>query len=213
MNVLVILGHPDPGSFNHALAGVVCDACRAGGHRVVFRDLYAEGFDPILTRAEIPEDGRVPGSIRKHGEELRSADAIVVIHPNWWGQPPAILKGWIDRVIRPGLAYRFEEGDTGEGVPVGLLKARVAVVLNTSNTPGEREQAIFGDPLERLWKRCIFELCGVRAFRRRVFRVVVTSTPAQRKAWLREARQWTAGVLAGARRTGGAKKARKQAKK
>jgi putative NADPH-quinone reductase len=65
------------------------------------------------------------------------------------------LKGWIDRVIRPGVAYRFVDGDSGEGVPVGLLKAKAALVLNTSNTPDDREQSAFGDPLEVLWKRCI----------------------------------------------------------
>jgi putative NADPH-quinone reductase len=111
----------------------------------------------------------------------------VIVHPNWWGQPPAILKGWVDRVIRPGVAYAFEEGDSGEGVPVGLLRARTAVVLNTSNTPPAREREAFGDPLEAIWKRCVFELCGVRDVRRRTYGVVVTSTPGERAAWLADA--------------------------
>lgn len=55
------------------------------------------------------------------------------------GQPPAILKGWVDRVIRAGVAYEFAEGDSGEGVPIGLLKAKSALVFNTSNTLEERE--------------------------------------------------------------------------
>ncbi len=130
----------------------------------------------------------LPEPIRRHCEELRSADGIVIVHPNWWGQPPAILKGWVDRVVRPGVAYRFEEGDSGEGVPVGLLKAKAAVVFNTSNTIEDRERAVFGDPLEALWRRCIFDLCGVRDFHRRTFRVVVTSTLDQRRAWLEEAK-------------------------
>jgi putative NADPH-quinone reductase len=109
------------------------------------------------------------------------------VHPNWWGQPPAILKGWIDRVVRPGVAYRFDEGDSGEGVPIGLLKAQAALVLNTANTPAEREQSVFGDPLEALWKRCIFDLCGVPRVERRMFGVIVTSTLEQRQQWLREA--------------------------
>lgn len=103
------------------------------------------------------------------------------------GQPPAILKGWIDRIVRPGVAYRFVEGDNGEGVPVGLLRARAVVVLNTSNTPDERERETFGDPLETLWKRCVFGLCGVHDVRRRTFNVVVGSSPDQRQRWLAEA--------------------------
>jgi NAD(P)H dehydrogenase (quinone) len=123
----------------------------------------------------------------KHCEELRSADGIIVVHPNWWGQPPAILKGRIDRVFRPGIAYQFEEGDGGEGIPIGLLKARAAIVLNTSNTPEAREKEAFGDPLDAIWKRCIFDLCGVRNVHRRMFNVVVTSTREQRLAWIEEA--------------------------
>jgi putative NADPH-quinone reductase len=118
---------------------------------------------------------------------LAAADGMVIVHPNWWGQPPAVLKGWIDRVVRPGVACRFVGGDAGEGVPVGLLKAKAAVVLNTSNTPEAREQEAFGDPLEAIWKRCIFDLCGVRNVRRRLFTVAVTSTPEQRQTWLAEA--------------------------
>ena len=123
-----------------------------------------------------------------------AADGIVVVHPNWWGQPPAILKGWIDRVVRPGVAYTFEEGDSGEGVPVGLLRARTAVVLNTSNTPPGREQDVFGDPLEVIWRRCVFDLCGVRDVRRRTFGVVVTSTAEERARWLGEVEELVAAA-------------------
>lgn len=189
MNILIILGHPDPHSFNHALADAVHRELRALGHRVICHALCAERFDPYLPAGEIPENGKVPPLIRRHCRELQSADGIVIVHPNWWGQPPAVLKGWIDRVFRPGVAYRFEEGDSGEGVPVGLLRAKAALILNTSNTPDRRERRVFGDPLERLWKDCIFGLCGVRCVRRRTFNVVVTSTAAQRRAWLAESRR------------------------
>jgi NAD(P)H dehydrogenase (quinone) len=126
--------------------------------------------------------------IMRHCDELRSSDGIIIIHPNWWCQPPAILKGWIDRVIRPGVAYEFREGDAGEGVPIGMLSGAVAMVFNTSNTPEQRERTVFGDPLDLLWKNCIFEFCGVSAFYRRMFRVIVTSTAEERRQWLQEAR-------------------------
>jgi putative NADPH-quinone reductase len=187
MNVLVILAHPTPGSFNHAIAETVVRTLEETGHSGVFHDLYAEGFDPILPTDEIPTDGLADFVIQEHCEHLTAADGIVLVHPNWWGMPPAILKGWVDRVIRPGVAYEFEEGDDGEGVPIGLLRAKAAVVFNTSNTPEEREQDVFGDPLENLWKTCIFDLCGVKEFHRRNFTVVVTSTGEDRKGWLQEA--------------------------
>lgn len=184
MKVSVILAHPDPASFNHAIAHETTVQLKRNGHEVLFHDLYREGFDPLTPAHELPEKGIIPLEIERHCDEIASVDGIIIVHPNWWGQPPAILKGWIDRVLRPGTAYRFLEGDSGEGTPVGLLKARTAIVFNTSNTLPEREQRVFGDPLQLIWGKCIFELCGVKEFYREMFTVVVTSTREQRLQWL-----------------------------
>lgn len=195
MRITVILAHPDPGSFNHAIAEAVADELSASGHNVSLHDLHAEEFDPILPAAEIHLGAPLPAAVAAHCQEIAAADGIVIVHPNWWGQPPAILKGWIDRVLRVGVAYRFLEGDSGDGVPEGLLKARSAVVFNTSNTPAEREREVFGDPLERTWADCVFGLCGVADVRRRTFGVVVTSTPEERASWLGEARKLVASCF------------------
>jgi NAD(P)H dehydrogenase (quinone) len=188
MKVSVILAHPNETSFNHAIARTAREQLLLDGHEVRFHDLYGEKFDPILPGPEIPQDASLPDEIAKHCTELSQAEGIVIVHPNWWGQPPAILKGWVDRVIRPGAAYEFLEGDSGEGVPNGLLNAKAAVVFNTSNTGSEREKAIFGDPLEAIWKNCIFGLCGVHKVFRQTFTIVVTSTEDRRRQWLEEVR-------------------------
>jgi putative NADPH-quinone reductase len=133
-------------------------------------------------------DASLPQKIAKHCREIAGAAGIVIVHPNWWGQPPAILKGWVDRIIRPGTAYEFLEGDSGEGVPKGLLTAKAALVFNTSNTETKREKEVFGDPLETIWRNCIFGLCGITNFYRRTFNTIVTSTELQRKKWLDEVR-------------------------
>jgi len=186
MNILIILAHPDEHSFNHAIAETCKNKLVANGHSVVFHDLHKEKFNPILEAIEIPKLGKIDITIKKHCDELINSDGIIIVHPNWWGQPPAIMKGWIDRVIRPGIAYKFEDGDNGEGLPIGLLKAKVALVFNTSNTSKEREINIFKDPLEAIWKNCIFDLCGVKQFDRRMFRIIVSSDLHQRQLWLKE---------------------------
>jgi NAD(P)H dehydrogenase (quinone) len=191
MKISVILAHPHPGSFNHAIADGAADMLLKSGHTVTVHDLYREQFDPLLPYNEIPRDAALPLEIALHCREIATADGIVFVHPDWWGMPPAILKGWIDRVLRPGVAYRFAEKDAGEGIPRGLLTAKAVLVFNTSNTPVEREQEAFGDPLERIWKDCIVSFCGVHLFHRRMFSVVVTSTEKQRKAWLDEVREIT----------------------
>ena len=189
MKVSLILAHPRSGSFNHAIAEMARNTLQSCGHQVIFHDLYQERFDPILRYEEIPKDAILDPIVQEHCEEIASAEGIIIVHPNWWGMPPAILKGWVDRVIRPGVAYEFLEGDSGEGVPQGLLKARIAIVFNTSNTLLEREHQVFGDPLETLWKNCIFALCGVKDFYRKTYNVVVTSSVDQRKAWLENVRE------------------------
>jgi putative NADPH-quinone reductase len=189
MNISLILAHPNPGSFNHAIAETAADALRINGHRVLAHDLYHEQFPPLFSAAELRPSPQLDPPVARHCQEIAAADGIIIVHPNWWGMPPAILKGWIDRVLRPEVAYRFVANDKGEGVPLGLLKARAAIVFNTANTPGERELEIFGDPLETLWKKCVFSLCGVKNVRRRTFSVIVTSTAGQRADWLQEVRQ------------------------
>jgi len=189
MRVLVVLAHPRSNSFNHAIGEAAVHVLEAEGHQVAFHDLYAEGFDPILGWKEIPKGSQIDGTIAMHCRDLVEAEGIIVVHPNWWGMPPAMLKGWVDRVIRPGVAYEFLEGDSGDGVPRGLLQARIALVFNTSNTPLQREQEAFGDPLQTLWKNCIFGLCGIGDFHRKSYGVVVTSTEEQRQAWLDDVRE------------------------
>ena len=191
MKISVILAHPDPSSFNHALAGTVQSLLMENGHQINFHDLYKEGFEPVLPTYELP--GREPplpifpnASLALHQDEIKTADGIVIIHPNWWGQPPAILKGWLDRILRSDVAYRFTAGDAGEGVPEGLLSLSQAVVLNTSDTPPQREARDFGDPLELIWRNCVFNMCSRAQFHRRQFSVVVTSTLEERLQWLDE---------------------------
>ncbi len=188
MKVSVILAHPNKKSFNHAIAVTALETLKQNGHIVSFHDLYEEKFDPILQTEEIARNAALPAIIEQHCKQISEADGIVIVHPNWWGQPPAILKGWVDRVIRPGVAYEFLGNDKGEGVPCGLLKIKSAIVFNTSNTEANREEEVFRDPLETIWKNCIFGLCGVKNFYRRMFNIIVTSSEEQRIDWLREVR-------------------------
>lgn len=186
MNVSIILGHPTPGSFNHAIAQTAIATLKANGHTVCFHDLYAEDFDPVMPTAELARDAVLPPAIEQHCQEIGAVDGIIIVHPNWWSQPPAILRGWTDRVLRAGRAYNFLPDGLGGATPVGLLKARTGMVFNTANTPQEKEVELFGDPLETLWRKVVFGLCGVTRVYRRNFSPVIVSTLEQRRQWLRE---------------------------
>jgi putative NADPH-quinone reductase len=196
VNILVILAHPVPGSFNHAIAREVAEVAVNLGHTVIPHDLCAEGFDPLMQGSEFAKDAELPSEIERHCRELGEADGIVIVHPNWWSAPPAILRGWVDRVMRPGRAYEFVPDGKGGARPVGLLRARVGMVFNTANTPQEKEEALFGDPLEVHWRKVVFGLCGVQRVVRRNFSPVITSTAEQRRQWLEEVRRLVGEHLA-----------------
>ncbi|MFJ3765597.1 NAD(P)H-dependent oxidoreductase [Streptomyces sp. NPDC090082] len=190
------LAHPRTGSFNHAVFDAVVAELRERGAEVVAHDLCAEGFPAVLSADEtgtVEEAGRAQESqVALHRAEVATVDAMVFVHPNWWGMPPAVLAGWVQRVLVPGVAYKL---GAAEGEPVGLLKVDKALVLNTSDTPAEREDSEFGDPLERIWSACVLPYVGVSEVRRVVFRTVTDSTEETRGDWLDQARQQAAALV------------------
>ena len=193
MNASIILAHPRPGSLNHALAAAAAEALSQAGVVVRFHDLYAEGFDPRLAPEELESTVFVDDLARRHAAEILEAERIVVIHPSWFFQVPAVLKGWIDRVLREGVAFERAE----DGVH-GRLRAELALVVTTANAPRSYEENVLGDPLTTFWRDCVWLPAGVGLVERRVLGPVRGSSPAQRGAWLDEVRRRaTAGLAAG----------------
>ena len=180
--ILLILGHPKPNSLNHAIAEKSTAILQELGHEVIFHDLYQERFDPVLPAGEenLPEE-ELPEYLQSHLRSFKEADGVVFVHPNWWGGPPAILRGWIDRVIRANSCYKF----TPDGV-VSFVGGKTVQIFSTSNTPRDVEINVFGDPIENFWKVVVFGLLGSKSFERRNFESVVVSTPEERQRWLAE---------------------------
>lgn len=193
----VYLAHPRSGSFNHALFDTVVRHLRDLGCEVLAHDLCAEGFPPGLSADETGTVGSAAGArdaqVALHQAEVATLDAMVFVHPNWWGMPPAVLAGWVQRVLAPGVACKL---DTPQGQPEGLLKAGRALVLNTSDTPADREEAEFGEPLQKIWSACVLPYAGVADVRRVVFRTVTDSSGETRASWLDQARHHAAALPA-----------------
>jgi len=192
MKILCIIAHPRPDSFCHSIFNQIVATLAASGHEQLIHDLYAEKFDPILSADEAYTSGDLIETalaratdpvVTLHRNDIAAADGLIVVHPNWWGKPPAILAGWLDRILVPGVAYRLE---TAEGEPEGLLSIKTALIINTSDTPKEREQAVLGDPLSMIWENCVLPYCGVTRTERRMFGPVSGSERSQKDAWLAE---------------------------
>lgn len=178
----VVLAHPRPGSLNHALAASVVRALAAAGATVRFHDLYAEGFDPLLRADEVETTVFADALAARHAAEIVEADRIVIVHPSWFFQVPAVLKGWVERVIRQDVAFVMTEA----GVE-GRLRAERALVVTTGNAPTSYEVGVLGDPLTTFWRDCVLAPAGVGRVERLAFGPVRGSSAAARAAWLAEA--------------------------
>lgn len=115
---LLVFAHPRRDSLCYALASGLADSLRAGGLEPVVADLYAEQFDPVAAEPATAEQARVA-----------AAALLVFVYPVWWWSPPAMLKGWCDRVLTSGFAFRFS---ASENRYEGQLGGRQGAVVTTS---------------------------------------------------------------------------------
>lgn len=132
MKHAVIVAHPDPHSLNLAIARTYAETVRGLGHHAEMRDLYALGFDPCLKADEIPGPGAPTFGDDVQAERARLADADVFafIYPLWFNAPPAILKGYVDRVFGMGFGFR-----PGRGATEPALGGRSLISITTSGAP------------------------------------------------------------------------------
>jgi putative NADPH-quinone reductase len=151
MNVLVLYAHPVETSYNAALHRTVVERLLAKGHTVDDCDLYAEDFDPRLTRAErldYHDTSSNIDSVRGHVERLCRANALVLSFPVWNYGYPAILKGFFDRVFLPGVSFELVDGKAQP------LLHNIKKVTAVTTYGGSRLRAILmGDPPRKLIQR------------------------------------------------------------
>lgn len=132
MRAVLIVAHPDPGSFTHAIARRVADGLVAAGHDVIVHDLYAEGFAAAMSADERHAyHGDVPvldPLVAQHIADITDANTLIYVYPTWWSSMPAILKGWFERVMVPGVGFVF---DAKGKVRPGLTNVRRLVGIST----------------------------------------------------------------------------------
>lgn len=164
MRVLLLYANPDPTSFGAALRDAAVEGCRAGGHEVTVLDLYELDFDPCLSRdehrryVELATDHPDP-VVRQHIELVRHADCLAFVYPTWWSGLPAILKGWLERVLVPGVAFILDP-DTNHVRPA-LTNVRRLVAVSTLGGP-RWESWLVGNAGRRTIARTVRATAGRR---------------------------------------------------
>ncbi|HZZ94703.1 MAG TPA: NAD(P)H-dependent oxidoreductase [Usitatibacter sp.] len=162
MRYLVLFAHPDPASFDAALHERVVAVLRANGHDIDDCDLYAERFNPVLgyeERRKYNDEGAPHPEVESHIRRLREAQGLAFVFPTWFYGMPAILKGYLDRVWLPGIAFTMVDGK-----PRSRLHHIVRfAAVTTYGAPRTINETLVGDPNRRALMRGIANLAHPRA--------------------------------------------------
>jgi NAD(P)H dehydrogenase (quinone) len=162
VRALVVVTNPDPASYGHALAAAAAHGLRAGGHSVNVIDLYADGFRAAMSREERAayhtDRPILDPQVAAHAVLVRSAEIVVFVYPTWWSGLPALLKGWLERVLVAGVAFRF---DARGKVKPALTHVRRLVGISTYGSP-RAYVALVNDNGRRTILRALRMSCGWR---------------------------------------------------
>lgn len=158
MHVLMVVAHPRSRSLTHSITQAFTAGLAAAGHTHELADLYAEGFRPVAGEDEVTawEHNEVPAEIAQEQARLRRAQGLALAYPLWWATPPAILQGWIQRVLTQGFAFEYGQW------PAGRLRHRAQLLVNV----GSRDTGLYGRYIEPIVG--VLNYCGIADVRTEV---------------------------------------------
>jgi putative NADPH-quinone reductase len=188
MHVAIVFNHPYEGSFCNALLAAATRGLHRAGHTVDVLHLDREGFDPVMTTADLKafRDGAaIDPVVLAYERRLAAADHLVFVFPIWWELMPALTKGFVDRVIFPGVAYAHSTSGLAPMRPL-WSRLRGVTVMTTMNTPGWLYALVFGNAIKRALVVGTFRKIGYRNVKWLGFNQVKGVSNAKRTRWLEQ---------------------------
>lgn len=183
--VLIINGHPNEGSFNFGVANAYENGARSVGAEVKHLVVSELKFNPNL---EFGYQKRTPlePDLIAAWEAIQWAEHLVWVHPVWWGGLPAIMKGFIDRLFLPSMAFQYRENSIQWDK---LLKGKTAHIITTLDQPSWYYRLVYGRPSVNQLKKSTLEFCGISPVKVTYLGIVKTSDFNVRKKWLEKIEQ------------------------
>lgn len=195
MRVLVVFNHPYEGSFCNALLNSVTNGLTSANHDIDLIHLDKDNFDPVMRAKDLqafalartePEKAqqRLDPQVLQYKQRIEQADHIVFIFPVWWELMPALMKGFIDKVIFPGIAYQYK--DTGLGMYSLLDNLKGVTMITTMNTPSFAYRLLFGNAIKKAMLLGTFWKIGVKNRKWINYAQVKPASDKKRSRWLNE---------------------------
>ena len=157
MKVLIIYAHPYEKSFNHSILKIVENSIKQNDAEFDVINLYADGFNPAYTQQELAlfREGKTTDQlIEKYQNQIKEAQKLVFVFPIWWNDMPAIVKGFIDKVMKKNFAYKYQKGRM-----FGLLtNIKDALILTTSSSPTIYLNVVAGTGINKYFKTTLKQI-------------------------------------------------------
>src|SRR5699024_8066124 len=186
MRILIVLVDRGAESLCGALADAYRDGAAETGAEIRVLTLASLRFD-VHVHTSSPEEQPLEPDLQRARDWLDWAEHLVFVYPTWWGTMPALLKGFLDRMVMPGFAFRFH--GSGASDWSGLWAGKSAQLITTTDTPPLIYRWLFRAPGTHAMRNATLGFCGVKPVYALVFGPVRTSSAAQRKRWIERARR------------------------
>lgn len=185
MRTLIVYNHPYDGSFCHSILDTVKKGILESGNEVDIINLDSDGFNPVMSGEDLlafRNHKVVDKQAIDYIKRLKQADHLVIIFPIWWELMPAMMKGFIDKVIFPGSIYSYTK--SGYGMKTMLNNLKSTTVITTMNTPKLVYKFVYGNAIKKALVKGTFKKIGFKNVKWISFNMVKSSSDKKRKKWL-----------------------------
>ena len=187
MRVVIVFNHPYEGSFGNAILNAAIQGLKGANHEVDLMHLDHDGFNPAMSKEDLKgfvEHKPVDPQVINYNERLEQADHLVFIFPIWWDLMPAMTKGFIDRVLSPGVVY--DHHPRGFGLVPLLKNLKGVTVITTMNKPKIMYSLLLGNLIKKAMLRSVFKTMGYRNLKWISYNMVKSVRQGKRVKWLNE---------------------------
>lgn len=181
-NILIINGHPNPNSYCAALCKAYAEGAKKSGHQVVLLNLHELNFDSNFNGSY---SSLKTQSLEKDlvfaQEKIRWAEHLVIVHPVWWGSVPALLKGFFDKTLLPGFAFKYRQNSAFWDK---LLQHKTAAIIYTADTPPWYYRLVYRAPSVNMLQHRVLGFCGIKTVSVTGIGPIRRSSQKFRETWL-----------------------------